>query len=229
MKLVGLRRNYEAWHRSQAVANASSWSIWQKFDGQLTACATTTEAGRLYVFGTNARGDLWGRSMPGTGSGPFTAWIPISGVPALRSVAAERNGEGYLQLFGLSRTGEIWHCWTIATNCAPAGWSHLDGQLSTIAVARNAGGPLSMFGVNAMGQLYRRDSAAGTNVWLPWAQLDVPAPVGTLRSVAAQTNADGRIELVAVNTAGQVWRRTQTAPGGMVYGPWAQLDGLLRP
>jgi hypothetical protein len=64
---------------------------------------------------------------------------------------------------------------------------------------------------------------------LPWAQLDVPAPVGTLRSVAAQTNADGRIELVAVNTAGQVWRRTQTAPGGMVYGPWAQLDGLLRP
>jgi hypothetical protein len=67
------------------------------------------------------------------------------------------------------------------------------------------------------------------NVWLAWEQLDVPASVGTLRSVAAQANADGRIELVAVNLVGQIWRRSQTAPGATTYSPWVQLDGQLRP
>lgn len=229
IKLIGLRRNQEVWHRSQAVSNTNSWSTWQRFDGLLNACATATEEGKLYIFGTNAQGDLWGRSAPSPGAGPFTAWIPISGVPALRSVAAERNGNGLVELFGLTRTGEIWHCWETAANCAPAGWFQLDGQLSTIAVTRNGSGQLSVFGVNAAGQLFRRDAASGTNNWFSWSQLDVAPAVGTLRSLAAETNADGRIELVAVNTAGQIWRRSQTAADSPGYGPWTQLDGLLRP
>ncbi len=230
MKLAGLRRNYEVWHRTQAVVNANSWSIWQKFDGLLNSCAVTAEGGKLIIFGTNARGDLFSRTETAPATGVFNAWIPISGVPALRSVAAERNGQGFVQLFGLSRAGDIWHCWTIATNCAPAGWSQLDGQLKTIAVARGVTGAVSIFGVNSAGLLYRRDSVANvTNVWRPWEQMDVPASVGTLRSVAAENNADGRIELVAVNLAGQVWRRSQTSPDSTTYSPWVQLDGLLRP
>ncbi len=230
MRLVGLRRTSQVWHRTQAVVNTSTWGNWAQFDGLLNSCAVTKENGKLYIFGTNAQGALWGRSEIVAGSGAFTSWIPISGVPVLRAVAAESTIAGNVQLFGLGRTGDIWHCWTIATNCAPAGWSLLDGQLKTIAAARNATGAVAIFGVNAQNQLWRRDSVPGVvNVWLPWEQLDVPANVGTLRSVAAEANADGRIELVAVNLAGQVWRRSQVGPGTSTYTAWTQLDGLLRP
>ena len=163
------------------------------------------------------------------GGGTYTPWAQLGGVPILRSVAAERNGNGLAELFGLDRAGQIWHCWDTASNCPPGSWVQLDGQLSTIAVARNDAGVLSVFGVNAAGQLWRRDAAPGTNNWFSWSQMDVPASVGTPRWVAAETGADGRITLVAVNTAGQIWTRTQTAAGAGTYGPWAQLDGLLRP
>lgn len=230
MKLIGLRRNYEPWHRTQAVVNANSWSVWQRFDGLLNTCATATESGRLYVFGTNAQGQLWNRSEVQPATGVFTSWIVMPGVPALRSVAAERNGMGAIQLFGLGRGGEIWHCWTISANCLPTGWTQMDGQARSIAVARNAASALSLYAVNAQGQLFRRDAVPlVNNSWLNWEQMDVPASVGFLRSVAADANADGRIELVVVNLAGQVWRRTQTLPGSTAYDAWVQLDGLLRP
>jgi subtilisin family serine protease len=229
VKLVGLRRNLEVWHRSQALPNANSWSIWQQFDGLLNGCAVALDGTKLEVFGTNPQGQLWRRTQVTPGTGGFTAWSPIGGVQSLRAVAAERNANGLVELFGLTKAGEIWHCWLTAANCAPAGWVQLDGQLLTIAVARNASGALSVFGVNRAGQLFKRDAASGTNNWFSWSQLDVTAAMGTLRSVAAETNADGRIELVAVNLAGQVWRRAQSAANASTYGPWTQLDGLLRP
>jgi subtilisin family serine protease len=230
IKLVGLRRNQEIWHRSQAFSNGDSWSLWQRFDGLLNSCAVAFNGTKLEVFGTNTQGQVWRRSEVTPGGGIYTPWAPIGGVQVLRSVAAERNGNGLVELFGLTRTGQIWHCWDTASNCGPPGsWVQLDGQLSTIALARNGIGTLSVFGVNAAGQLFRRDAASGTNNWFSWSQMDVPPAGGTLRSVAAETNADGRIALVAVNTAGQVWQRTQTAAGASTYGPWAQLDGLLRP
>jgi subtilisin family serine protease len=230
IRLVGLQRNQEVWHRSQIAVNANSWSVWQRLDGLLNSCAVAFDGTKLAVFGTNGQGQAWARSEVAPGQGTFTSWAPFGGVQALRTVAAERNANGLVELFGLTRTGQIWHCWATATDCAaPGSWVQLDGQLSTIAVARNGNGALTVFGVNAAGQLFRRDAGPGTNNWFSWSQMDVPTSVGTLRSVAAETNANGRITLVAVNLAGQVWRRTQTSVDGSTYGPWAQLDGLLRP
>jgi hypothetical protein len=230
MKLIGLRRNYEPWHRTQVIVNANAWSVWQKFDGLLNSCATATENGKLYVFGTNAQGMLWNRSEALPSTGIFTSWSIMPGVPALRALAAERNSMGAIQLFGIGRGGEIWHCWTISANCLPGGWSQMDGLARSIATTRNATGTLSIFAVNAQGQLFRRDAVPFVdNVWLNWEQMNVPANVGFLRSVAAETNADGRMEIVVVNLGGQIWRRSQTLPGSTTYDAWVQLDGLLRP
>jgi hypothetical protein len=226
VKLVGLRRNYEPWHRSQAAANVNSWTIWQKFDGLLNACAVISNGASLHVFGTNGQGQLWRRSEVLPGAGVFTPWSLVAGIAPVRAVAAERNFESAVQVFGLTRAGQIWYC---STQCAAGGWSQLDGLLSTIAVTRNVLGALTLFGVNSAGQLFSRDAVPGTSAWTAWMQLDVPAAVGVLRSVAAEINADGRIELVAVNTGGQIWRRSQIAAGAPSYGTWTQLDGLLRP
>lgn len=228
IRLAGLRRTYETWNRMQAAANSGSWSVWQKLDGAMNSCALTTENTTLYMFATNAQGGLFQRSQASPGGGSFGAWVPVSsGVPALRSIAAERNSTGFLQMIGLDRTGGVWHCWTIGTNCAPAGWSHLDGLLKSVALARQASGTLTMYGVNAAGQMFSRDSGPGVNVWSAWVPMTFTG--GTPRSVAAETNADGRIQLVATTTNSQVWVRTQTAPNSATYSAWTQLDGLLRP
>ncbi|MEU5437283.1 hypothetical protein AB0G73_28445 [Streptomyces sp. NPDC020719] len=46
-------------------------------------------------------------------------------------------------------------------------------------------------------------------------------------SIAAETNADGRVELFGVNSSGCPYHRWQTAIGGPWSG-WEQFDGLLR-
>jgi len=50
---------------------------------------------------------------------------------------------------------------------------------------------------------------------------------GRLNTVAAETNADGRIELFGTNSIGQVWHRSQLTPGGAWSG-WAIFDGTRR-
>ncbi len=229
LKVVGLRRNTEIWHRSQTFPNLHSYSMWRGIDGLANTCAMASDGAKLELFVTNGQGHLYRRTQTAPGSAGFTPWAPVSGAQVLRRLAAERNGEGLVELFGLTRTGEIWHCWMTATNCGPATWVRLDGQASSIAVARNGSGTISIFAVNSANQLFVRDAAAGTNNWFSWSQLDVTAAVGTVRTIAAEARQDGRIELVAVNSLGQIWSRTQLAPSGNSFGPWVQLSGLLRP
>jgi hypothetical protein len=225
LKLVGLRRNQEVWHRTQAFANSDSFTAWQKFDGLLTSCAVALDGTKLKIFGTNALGQVFTRSEV-TPQGAYTPWTLLAGIQPMRSVAAELNSNGQVELFGLTRTGQIWHCWNTATNCPAGSWFQLDGQLATIALARNGDGTLAVLGANAAGQVFQRHAGPGVNAWFNWSQLTVPTTVGTPRSVAAETNADGRITLIAVNAAGQIWHTKQV---GALFGPWTQLDGQLRP
>jgi hypothetical protein len=47
--------------------------------------------------------------------------------------------------------------------------------------------------------------------------------------VAAETGANGRIQLVGVDNLGNLWRSTRTAANAGTWSPWSQLDGQLRP
>ncbi|WP_371648187.1 MULTISPECIES: tectonin domain-containing protein [unclassified Streptomyces] len=58
--------------------------------------------------------------------------------------------------------------------------------------------------------------------WSPWGQFD-----GALRAVAAETNADGRMELFGVNSAGSIFHRWQMTPAGGSWSGWEQFDGAL--
>ncbi|MGK5640666.1 hypothetical protein ACSNOK_20475 [Streptomyces sp. URMC 126] len=55
---------------------------------------------------------------------------------------------------------------------------------------------------------HRRQLSSG-GVWSGWAKFD-----GALHRVAAQTNADGRVELFGVDGGGAVFHCSQTSPGG---------------
>ncbi len=232
--MAGLRRSaQDVWRRSQVAPNAIGWSVWRQFDGPLTSAALAQETdGRLVAFGINGSGQVFHRHTA-SGADNWFSWSVFDGLPGAavaRSVTADTNANGLVEVFVLSSTGQIWHRWQTApaaTTFTP--WVQLDGSQASIAVARNRDGALQLFGVNGSGQVFARRAAPGTNNWFSWSELDRPAPVGTLRSLAAETNADGRVELFGVNTAGQIWHRWQTTAGSDSYSAWIQLDGLLRP
>ncbi len=47
------------------------------------------------------------------------------------------------------------------------------------------------------------------------------------RGITTALNEDGRIELLALDSAGHVFDRRQNPGGGNTWSPWVQLDGLL--
>ncbi|MGK5640667.1 hypothetical protein ACSNOK_20480 [Streptomyces sp. URMC 126] len=71
--------------------------------------------------------------------------------------------------------------------------------------------------------MWHRSQAFPGGGWSSWERFD-----GALSQVAAQTNADGRVELFGVDGSGGVWHRSQTSPGGD-WSAWDRFDGVLRP
>jgi hypothetical protein len=136
-----------------------------------------------------------------------------------------------VEVFALANTGQVWHRWqTDRIASTYTAWVPLEGlAVSTMALARNGNGAIELFGVSRGGQLYNRTAASGVNNWLNVKLLDSPPGGTVLRSVAAETNADGRVELFGVSTTGQIWHRWQVIAGVSSYSSWFQLDGQLRP
>src|SRR5688572_13083678 len=73
--------------------------------------------------------------------------------------------------------------------------------------------------MNRTEDVFRRSHAPGQS-WQEWRPFDAP-----MRTVAAETNADGRMELFAANNLGQIFHRRQTGPGAATWTPWTPMDG----
>jgi hypothetical protein len=151
----------------------------------------------------------------------FAGWHPVDG--ALRSVAAAANVDGRVEMFGVSRVGNIFHRWqlTAGDNTGWSPWAQMDGQLSSLTVARNHDGTLQVFGVDPAGKIHTRNQRWGTdqhesvrtvparpavNTWTPWKQID-----GSLRQAVAITDSGGRINVFGINGAGALFHRKQIA------------------
>src|SRR4051794_25699707 len=124
----------------------------------------------------------------------FPGWHVAPGF--LRSVAAERDGSGVIVEAGVNAAGQIFvskqdH----AGGTTWSDWQQLGGGLLSVALARNASGKLELLGSNLYGQVYRStQTATGTLGWTQWTAMDGPP----MQSVAAETNADGRITMVGI-------------------------------
>jgi subtilase family protein/peptidase inhibitor I9 len=228
--LFGLHHSGTAWHRRQAVPDLDSWSSWQGLDKNLTSCgAALTNGGRIEAFGADSSGKTYRATQTASGGKNYSTSADMGLGQVVRAVAAEKNANNLVEAFALNRSGQIWHCWTTATSCGAGNWVQLDGSLASIAVVRNNNGNLAILGTNPAGQLFYRTAGAGTNNWDGWVRPAVPGAAGILRSVAAEQNADGRIHLVTVNTAGEVWQTVQDTRDSAIFGSWTKIDGLLRP
>ncbi|WP_146179979.1 tectonin domain-containing protein [Micromonospora sp. RP3T] len=184
--------------------------------GHGTLAVARDASGRLTLFGRDGTDRLSVRTQSASDAQTWTEWSSLDG--ALRSMAAEANQDGSVELFGVNAEGKVWHRRQAGNGWS--GWSGLDGTYRSLALGRNADGRLELFGTDTNDQVWHRwQTAAGSTTWSPWARLD-----GGLRSVAVEANADGRLELFGLNAEGRIWHRWQQTGG---WSAWAALDGTL--
>jgi hypothetical protein len=163
----------------------------------------------------NAKVELWDCN-----GGPAQQWVktPMSGLinPASGNCLDASHGTGVsLQI-------------AICDGLGYQRWNVTDQDHgSPIAVAREgvgAGGKLHVVGTNAGNAIVHATQtvAAVSTSLSPW---DVFP--GELRSVASDTNSDGRVEVFGVNAAGQIFNKWQTTPGGPWSDGWNLWAGSL--
>jgi tectonin-like protein len=221
----------------------TSWSLSILIDGQIqlkamgsvtvqplpARPATSVAAlpdGRLLVVNAGMNGVMSyaTQTTPGGVFGDGT-----SHANGMRSVAVETNADGRPELFAIDAAGRIWHSAPVHYQDAPDlwNWYPIPGTLVSIAAARDDDGRLELFGTNLLGQIWHRAQIspgrnAATDVWTDWTQFS-----GELDQVAAERNADGRVELFGINRLHEVYHLVQTARNANTWGPWAQIPGHL--
>lgn len=194
----------------------------------------------LDLFAANARGNVWRAALtPGDPVNPtLSNWQLTSN--SFVSLAAAANFDGRVELFGLGRSGRVYHRWQriAGDNDSWAPISEKEGLLNTIAVARNSDGTLQLFGTTPSGEIYTTNQIFGGDR-LPAVQQEHPRPAtdgwtnfapmdGILTQIAAVTKGD-YIHLFGVNGAGALWHRYQlvknatdpSKPG--TWSPWTHI------
>jgi len=81
------------------------------------------------------------------------------------------------------------------------------------SVARNADGRLEVFALDSVGALWHiQQTSPGMN-WNSWASLGIAPNTNVLPDLAVERNADGRLEIFALDSVGALWHTWQTSPG----------------
>jgi len=195
----------------------TGWKINNSYGSPIAMAAYPGPGGGMAIVGTNGADGVYLKSQ--TSAGLLTGWGQFDG--AMRSVAADTNADGRIEVFAVDGAGHLFNKWqgTPGGNWS-AGWHPWDGELNSIAMAHNRNGQLEVFGTNNAGAIVHRwNTTAG---WGGWSVIG-----GQLHAIAAETNADGLIELVGVNFQGQIFHKVQTVANSNVWTEWQQLPGQL--
>ncbi|WP_308312439.1 tectonin domain-containing protein, partial [Streptomyces sp. ISL-11] len=88
------------------------------------------------------------------------------------SVAAARNADGRLELFGTNSGDAIYHRSQNSIGGTWGPWAQFDGALRAVASETNADGRVELFGVNSGGSIYHRSQTSPGGTWAGWEQFD---------------------------------------------------------
>jgi len=190
-------------------------------------------SGRLMVIGTDTDDRIWQRLQPTAGEDNWTAWTVVDN-RLFRAVAIGTNQDGRLEQFGVNAAGQAFHRGQLPTD----GWSdwRLLGNVNarSIAATRTSDGRLQAFVTLNNGDVwYIRQSTANGASWPSWTTrfgmlaTDPAKSSILLRKVAAETNSDGRVQVLGISDVGELWSRSQTLDGG--WTDWTPIDNIPSP
>jgi hypothetical protein len=140
----------------------------------------------------------------------------------------QSNQDGRLEVFAIG-LGGIFNIWQVFPN---GGWNDRwlgrdrpssDVGIQLHVVGRNADGREEIFGVGDDNALWHKWQVAPNGGWSEWAKLGTPASDTSLTDrFIVGTNQDGRQEVFAVGSDGNIWQIWQTAPNGG-WSVWRKL------
>jgi hypothetical protein len=143
----------------------------------------------------------------------------------------QRNQDGRLEVFAIGQ-GEIFNIPQVAPNGRWSDTWRTKGRPSSAVrvklhvVGRNADGRQEIFALGDDNALWQKWQVAPNDGWSEWKTLDTPAKDNTLTGqFTVGRNQDGRQEIFAVGSDGNVWQIWQTAPNG----GWSNWGKLGRP
>ncbi|MEP7305143.1 MAG: hypothetical protein ABJA98_06465 [Acidobacteriota bacterium] len=163
----------------------------------------------------------------------WTSWESL-GKPTEADIArpfVQRNLDGRLELsvlglggifniFQLSPNGRWNESWRSKDRPAP------NIRIRSHVVGRNADGRQEIFAVGDDGAIWQKWQLAPNSGWSDWKSLGTPTRETALTErLVAGRNQDGRQELFAIGTDGNVWQIWQTVPGG----GWSEWRRLGKP
>lgn len=233
--------------RSPQTAWSDGWSGWLAHGAPSGAfilgpvTAGRSGDGRIEVFVIDQDGQLW-NIRQSSANGSYTGWNAFGspGVALEDRPGLARSADGRLELFIRGTDGQLYHQWE--TSVGTFDWSGWDtfGASSTPAgglidhpvVSPGAGGRLELFLTGSDGNIYHAWQTQASNGWSAW--VSEGSAGGGFNNFGAGApglgrNGDGRLELFAVASDGNLYHKWQLAaadsgsPYAALWSPWAEL------
>jgi hypothetical protein len=143
----------------------------------------------------------------------------------------QSNQDGRLEVFAIGR-GEVFNISQVAPNGRwNDTWRSKGAPSSTVrvkshVVGRNADGRQEIFALGDDSALWQKWQVAPNDGWNEWKTLGTPAKGNALTGqFTVGRNQDGRQEIFAIGSDGNVWQIWQTAPNG----GWSNWGSLGKP
>jgi hypothetical protein len=183
-------------------------------------------------------------SCPGDGIYNSFVTANYNGGPIRTGVAARRSGgggggvnghinptvamnsNGRQELFAVGMDGALYHTYQTSPNAGWSSWLSMGGtwaQNVSPAVGRNTDGRMEVFVIGSTGQMYNsyQQTAGSSTSWTGWASRG--GSFAAYATVACGVNQDGRLELFAIGTGGDLQHNYQTGNGN--WSGWSSLGG----
>jgi hypothetical protein len=148
---------------------------------------------------------------------------PASGV--LGGVVAGHELDGRLEIFAVSKDGNLWHLVQSAPNGNWGSWQTVvtnnPGISAPPRVGYNKDGRLEVYGLQSGGILWHVWQTTANGGWSGGASLGAPSG-GIIGGVAVANNQDERLEIFGVGSDHQLHHVWQTAPNSG-WSAWASL------
>jgi hypothetical protein len=222
-----------------------TWSHWTPLEQPGCALnglqAAQNADGSLSVFGLDPEGGLW----MATEAAPGVAWSSWKKLPKLAGgvqpgFAVVENLSGRISVFALDRSAHpaVWQIGQTLENSWDERWFSLGGPhgqilQSGLQVGRTLAGNLTVFALDKRngqhsGNLWSiaQDSPRGD--WSSWSALPVVRGVSLHSGFVNMQNSDGRFELIAAGSNGNIYRLAEKT-GGDWEKTWKVFSGTDEP
>lgn len=163
----------------------------------------------------------WGSPSGGALIDLLAMFGPLQSRPKLSALAASRNKDGRLELFGLSTDGAVQHAAQVVAGHLWGPWSSLAGHdLQQICASKNEDGRIEIFALGSDRQLYHIWQLSPGGDWSAWASL----AGHDLKNFAVGVDGSARQSVFALGADGAVYLRSQFAPNSD-FGAWTSIGG----